>query len=122
MYLAQSGEIRTSVDTIVAETGAHRSQVVAAVQVLRKCGYIFSQTGRLGGIWLAKLPSEITVSEVVQAMENDFHLAECFGSSNNCGCGLSETCKLKPALKLALCGFLATLDKITLQDLVAEAA
>ncbi|MES0882713.1 RrF2 family transcriptional regulator [Roseibium sp. SCP14] len=121
MYLAVHADQRCSIDVVVEQCNSHRSQVVAAVQILRKAGYIASSAGRNGGIWLDAEPEDITVSEVVQLMENDFQLAQCFASAGNCDCVIKDVCLLRPALKSALGAFFQELQNVTLLDLISNA-
>lgn len=120
MYLAVHAEDRCSIDLIVEKCHAHRSQVVAAVQTLRKAGYIETSAGRTGGIWLKMPPEDISVSDVVRLMETDFQLAVCFSASSDCRCALTQVCGLKPGLKAALDAFFGVLGTLTLKDLVAN--
>lgn len=120
MYLAINSDQRCSIDTIVEKCYSHRSQVVGAVQTLRKAGYISSSAGRTGGIWLKKAPGDIKISEIIQLMENDFQLAACFSRSGECRCAIVEVCLLRQALNSALGSFFEELDKLTLADIVAN--
>jgi len=122
MYLAINTEKRSSIDAIVEKCYAHRSQVVAAVQVLRKAGYIESSAGRTGGIWLNMPPEEITVSEIVKLMENDLQLAACFSNSDKYRCPIKDVCRLKLGLETALEAFFGVLDALTVRDLIANSA
>lgn len=57
MHLAILRGRKISIDDLVDNYIGHRSQVIAAVQELRKAGMIASSTGRNGGIWLYKNPA-----------------------------------------------------------------
>jgi Rrf2 family nitric oxide-sensitive transcriptional repressor len=75
--------------------------------------------GRSGGIKLAKHPSDINIGHVVRAMEDDFHLLECFDCATNY-CVITPACKLKHVLNDALQAFLDVLDSYTLEDLLVN--
>lgn len=53
--------------------------------ILIKSGLVVSQRGSHGGISLAKPPSEITLSEIVEAIEGPFALNACLGEAGQCG-------------------------------------
>ncbi|QAS52890.1 Rrf2 family transcriptional regulator [Halobacillus litoralis] len=89
------------------------------IHELNKLGLIETIRGRSGGIRLAKNPEEINVGSVVRAMEDDFHLLECFDCATNY-CVITPACKLKHALHEALRAFLNVLDGYTLKDLLAN--
>lgn len=89
------------------------------IHELNKLSLIETIRGRAGGIKLAKPPEEINVGEVVRAMEDDFHLLECFDGATNY-CVITPACKLRGVLYEALQAFLKVLDAYTLKDLLAN--
>ncbi|MBN9654380.1 Rrf2 family transcriptional regulator [Halobacillus litoralis] len=89
------------------------------IHELNKLELIETLRGRSGGIRLAKEPAEINIGNVVRAMEDDFHLLECFDCATNY-CVITPACKLKGVLHEALRAFLNVLDKYTLEDLLTN--
>ncbi len=79
-------------------------------------GILRSIRGAKGGVSLARLPEEVTLSEVIQLLEGSIAPVECI---NNPGvCSRSELCAPRDIwgeLKKAMDG---VLESITLQDLV----
>jgi len=79
-------------------------------------GIVRSARGARGGVWLAKLPQEIRLSEVIHLLEGSISPAECV---NNPGvCARSELCVTRDIwgeMKEAMNG---VLESTTLQDLV----
>ncbi len=92
----------------------HLGQVV---RLLGKHGFIQAMRGRNGGITLTRPADEISVGAVFRVFEFDHPFAECFDASTNT-CPLASCCWLRPALKRAIEAFYATLDKMTLDDLM----
>ncbi|REJ09837.1 Rrf2 family transcriptional regulator [Halobacillus trueperi] len=89
------------------------------IHELNKLELIETLRGRSGGIRLAKEPADINIGNVVRAMEDDFHLLECFDCATNY-CVITPACKLKGVLHEALRAFLTVLDKYTLEDLLTN--
>ncbi|RDY71339.1 Rrf2 family transcriptional regulator [Halobacillus sp. SY10] len=89
------------------------------IHELNKLELIETLRGRSGGIRLAKEPADINIGSVVRAMEDDFHLLECFDCATNY-CVITPACKLKGVLHEALRAFLTVLDKYTLEDLLTN--
>lgn len=108
---------KISIDDLVERYIGHRSQVVAAVQELRKAGMIASTPGRRGGIWINKDPSEIRLAEVVRMFETDFCLTRCFSDPD--ACLLYHCCKFRDVLQESLAGFFEPLEKTTIADIIA---
>jgi Rrf2 family nitric oxide-sensitive transcriptional repressor len=92
---------------------AHLTKVA---HVLGKTGWVATVRGRNGGMRLGVAPRTLKLGQVVQRLEADFALVECFGADNRCV--LTDGCGLQHALALAMKAFLAELDHYTLADLV----
>jgi Rrf2 family protein len=60
--------------------------------ILTKAGLLVSVRGSHGGIRLAKDPSQISLFEVIEAVEGPLRLNSCIG--NNGVCGHNPTCKV----------------------------
>jgi len=72
----------------------------------------------VGGVSLAHPPKEITVGEVVRAIEADFAIVECMQTGNST-CTFIGNCKLRHTIQQATEAFLKTLDAQTLEGLVS---
>ena len=92
---------------------AHLTKVA---HVLGKTGWVDTVRGRNGGMRLAAAPRTLRLGAVIQRLEADFALVECFGADNHCV--LTGGCGLQDALALAAKAFFAELDRYTLADLV----
>ncbi len=116
LYLAARPERLVSTQEVSEAYGISKNHLVRVVQALGKHGYIEVRPGRSGGITLARAPSEISLAQVFQVTEPDFHLVECFDRETNT-CPIAPACGLKGVLFEAREAFLAVLDKYTLADL-----
>jgi Rrf2 family nitric oxide-sensitive transcriptional repressor len=61
-----------------------RDHVAKVVHRLGKLGYVHNVRGIGGGIELARPPTDVSVGEVIRAIETDTHLLECVGRENVC--------------------------------------
>lgn len=120
IYLAINRERIVPIDEIVEKSSSHRSQVVSAVQTMRKSGYLKSVVGRSGGIALAREPEKISVSEILKLVEPDFYLTECHLRGCRVRCTFYAACRLKGEFDTALSRFFDYLDGVTLADLAAN--
>jgi len=64
------------------------------LQVLMKNNLVESVQGIHGGYHLAKHPDEISVSEVINALENSTGIVECMVDGKD-SCGRSDTCSIR---------------------------
>jgi len=79
-------------------------------------GLVRSTRGPRGGVWLVKPPSEIKLSEVVQALEGSIAPVECV--NNPALCVRSALCASREVWSRMKEAIIQVLDSTTLQDLV----
>lgn len=118
MQLALLKGRKISIDELVDCDVGHRSQIVAAIQELRKAGMIASASGRNGGIWIAQDPATIHIADIIQMFESDFHLTKCFSDPE--ACDFYPNCRFRSVLDEALERFFEPLRKTTVADLVRD--
>lgn len=87
------------------------------LQRLAKRGLIVSQSGPKGGYVLARSPAEITVGEVVRAIEGPIHIVSCFETSD---CPQISRCNLRRPVQKIQASISYLLDSMSLAELAAE--
>ncbi len=123
IYLALKGNSKCTISEISDSYGISKEHLRKVVHNLSKQGYLKTNTGRGGGLFLAKPASEIIVGEIVRKTEEDFKLVECFDPVTNTvtnNCVIETDCKLRHVLNEGLLSFLGVLDKYSIQDLVEQ--
>lgn len=116
MFLALQGEERTSIHIVAERYGISENHLMKVTQRLAALGVVDALRGRGGGIRLGTPAEQITVGQVVRAMEPDFALVECFAPENTCP--ITPACELRSVLDEARNAFLGVLDGYTLAQLV----
>ncbi|MDE3121108.1 MAG: Rrf2 family transcriptional regulator [Paracoccaceae bacterium] len=94
----------------------HLAQVI---NTLGQLDFVETVRGRRGGLRLARRMDQINVGDVFRAFEASVPFAECFEPQANT-CPLVDVCILRNALSAAIEAFYATLDRLTLRDLVKD--
>ena len=117
IYLALRSNERTTIDQLTNAYDVSRHHIRSVVHHLAKLGYIDSTQGKGGGVTLALKPEQISIREIVENTENDFHIVECFNPEGN-SCPIEPLCVLKQALSEASKQFLQTLEDYTIADLI----
>jgi len=84
--------------------------------VLRKAGLIRSIRGPQGGHMLMRPPSQITMGEVVAALEGNIAVLDCLDDMG--ACQLSERCGQRSVWQEVRAVTRRILDSVTLQDLL----
>jgi len=83
---------------------------------LKRAQYVKSVRGSRGGHMLAKSPDEITVGEIVEALEGSVRLTDCI--DNPAACNRSDQCLTRLVWKEATQAMYDKLNSITLSDLL----
>ena len=110
MVLARNDGGPVSLPNFAAEQGLSYNHVAKVAQALGRAGFIVSHRGRSGGVSLSRPAIDLTVGEVVRALEPGMRLADC------AGCSLRSDCTTSNVLADALAAFLAVLDRMNLAD------
>jgi Rrf2 family nitric oxide-sensitive transcriptional repressor len=93
--------------------------MVRVIQTLAEHRYVDIHTGRSGGVVLAREPRLIRLGDVVRDAEPNLRLVECFDKETNT-CPISPVCALKGMLNEGLQAFLDTLNRYTVEDILAN--
>lgn len=107
--------VRTS--EIAQMCNASLNHLLQVVNALQTHGFIETQRGRGGGVYLTRDPSQISMGKVFRVFEAGLPFAECFDPETNT-CPLHESCRLRSYISRAVEAFYHELDMVTLQDLV----
>ncbi|MDE2026944.1 MAG: Rrf2 family transcriptional regulator [Candidatus Omnitrophica bacterium] len=116
IYLGIKQE-KSSIGEISKAYNLSKNHIVKVVHNLVKLGYVRSIQGKGGGITLAVDPRKINLGSIVEKIEPDFNLVECFNDKKNV-CRISPVCSLKGFLRQAQKAFLDSLKKHTLEDIL----
>ena len=116
MYLAK--ERRETPAITLAEISAQfdlpRNHVAKVAGKLIKHGWVNGTRGRLGGLHLAKSPSDIYLGQVLRILEGHEAVIDC----EKLQCKLKDGCELRSALAKAYGAFFDVLDQYTLADVI----
>jgi FeS assembly SUF system regulator len=108
--------LRTARDLAV-ESRLPLSTVSKLLKQLLQSGLLTSHRGIKGGYILAKEPQEISVIDIISAIEGPMALTEC--STDVTGlCNLESFCPIKSNQQIINQAVRGVLDRITLSDLV----
>jgi Rrf2 family nitric oxide-sensitive transcriptional repressor len=113
MYLASTTE-RATAAQIAQVFGISAHHLAKVVNQLSRLGYVRSIRGIGGGIELARVPAEIRLGDVIEALEGNLHLLECVATEHVCA--IQSFCKLKGVLAQAERVQLDYLNQVTLAD------
>ena len=112
-----TGESLRTARDLARESRVPVSTVSKLLKQLLQSGLLTSHRGTKGGYVLARAPRQISVVEIISAIEGPMALTEC--STDVTGlCSLERRCPIKTNQQIINQAVLGVLDKITLSDLI----
>ena len=95
LHLARTGNTeRSATSTSAQEQNIPPSFLAKIISQLSIAGLLHTSRGARGGVTLAREPKEITLLEVVEAIDGPIQLNECVG--DNGACTFDHDCPIKP--------------------------
>lgn len=95
LYLARLGSTeRAATSTVAKEQHIPPSFLAKIISQLSIAGLLHTSRGARGGVTLAREPKEISLLEVVEAIDGPIQLNECIGDDG--ACVFDKDCPLKP--------------------------
>lgn len=105
-----------SAKELAAETHLPDAIASKVLKTLARSDLLESHRGAHGGYSLAKAPGEITVAEIVNALEGPIAITDC--SSAEASCDLEILCRARPSLQQINLVVQEALEGITLADMI----
>ncbi len=116
-YLSHLGpEERAATSQIAQEQRIPPSFLAKIVSQLSVAGLLQTSRGARGGVSLARSPEEITLLDVVEAIDGPILLNECVGCAGDCSFG--EDCPMKPVWQETQADLVRRLKGITFDSFV----
>jgi Rrf2 family protein len=95
LYLSRMGNNqRAATSTVAKEQSIPPSFLAKIISQLSIAGLLHTSRGARGGVTLAREPKEITLLEVIEAIDGPIQLNECVGE--NATCTFDHDCPLRP--------------------------
>lgn len=119
----KTGEKATSITDIARKEGISAAYLEQLLNRLRHKGLIESIRGPRGGYVLSKRPQEITVGDIVKALEGSIYPVRCVTKKRiaDNACRLSKDCVPKIVWHKLAKAIEDCLESVTLEDMKAEA-
>lgn len=118
LHLARNGDVRTATSTIAEEQKIPPSFLAKIISQLSIAGLLHTSRGARGGVTLARDPHEITLLEVIEAIDGPIQLNECV--SDAAACSFEENCPLRPVWCEAQEELVTRLKASNFADMVAR--
>ncbi|MET9085800.1 Rrf2 family transcriptional regulator [Streptomyces sp. NPDC090075] len=121
MRLAVAGESSPTTREVAADMDVPYTHAAKVVAELQHLGLVDARRGRGGGLTLTGKGRTASVGALVRRFEGDGDVVDCDGTATSVTpCPLSSACRLRGALRRAQEAFFASLDPVTVADMVGE--
>lgn len=118
--LAVHEDDAVSIQSIADRQGISESYLEQLVRLLKKAGLVTSVRGAGGGYRLAKPASEISVGDILRALEGNLDAVSCAALQEESGCEGADCCVTKFVWKKINDAITQTVDGIWLEELVRD--
>ena len=113
---AEKGDVMTT-GLLSSETGIPEPTVSKVLKLLARQKIVLSVRGANGGYMMERCPKEITVTELITALEGPIALTECVDGGHT-DCMIDSLCPLKGGWNKVNMAVKEALDKVALADLL----
>ena len=115
-----SEEGPVSINSIAQRQNLSEGYLEQLMAKLKKAGLVKSLRGSGGGYVLAKDASEVSVGDVLRALEGNMELVTCAAFHEAEACGLEKTCVTKYVWQKINESILSTIDETKIDTLVEQ--
>ena len=108
---------RLSATILAEETGVPLPTAQKLVGKLAAAGLLNSARGAGGGFILARPVAEISLADIVEAVEGPIAMTQCCGTEESSDCALDSHCKVKPHMSVVSDAMRGALGAVSLESL-----
>ena len=108
---------RLSATELASETGVPLPTTQKLMGQLAGCGLLSSARGAGGGFALARPAAEISLADIVEAVEGPIAMTVCSGSEGASDCALDAHCRVKPHMGVVGNAVRGALGAVSLTEL-----
>ncbi len=116
-FLATRRGATVTTAEIAADTGVPVPPVAKILKILARAGIVCSLRGAGGGYALARPAADISIAQIVEALEGPIALAECVDGSEN-QCGVEMLCPMRGGWNRISEAIASALSEVTLLDMI----
>ena len=115
---ARRGEdVRLSAAELAQDTGVPLPTAQKLMGSLAGAGLLTSARGAGGGFALARPVADISLADIVEAVEGPIAMTMCSGSDDASDCALDAHCRVKPHMGVVSSAVRGALGAVSLQEL-----
>ncbi|MDL2294214.1 Rrf2 family transcriptional regulator [Ruminococcaceae bacterium OttesenSCG-928-D13] len=133
MYITQEADYAIRIVRCLAKCGQRRDARSISEEVnvtlrfslkilgkLSGAGIVRSFKGNRGGYELAHQPADITLKDVLGAVEGPYAMSRCVGGEGDCNCGVTSNCAVQNTFKRISDSINTQLDAVNFETILEE--
>lgn len=117
IYIAISDGKTCTITEIAESYKISKNHLMKVVHKLSQLDILKTLRGKGGGLLLNVSPAQLNLKDLIEKLEPNFFIVECFDSANG-KCVIKPVCQLKKVLYEAHNSFMHTLAKYSIQDVI----
>lgn len=115
------GAARLSATELAADTGVPLPTAQKLMGQLAGAGLLSSARGAGGGFSLSRAAAEISLADIIEAIEGPIAMTQCSGSDEPSDCAMDAHCRVKPHMGVVSTAVRGALEAVSLEQLRAPA-
>ncbi len=119
-FMARDPDRFYSAATVAEGTGLPLPSVSKLLKLLVKSGVVTSRRGVSGGYGLGRTPNNISVADLVTAVDGPIALADCLEGSSGSACGIESFCVIRGPWQKVSDAIKVALEEVTLADITSS--
>lgn len=117
---ASAGDERLSASALAEQTGLPLPTAQKVLGKLTAAGLLTATRGIGGGVAFARPPRDISLADIIEAVEGPIAMTQCSGSEEASDCALDSHCRLKPHMHVVSRTVRDALAAVSLTDLTSH--
>jgi len=114
----KKSDVPASADHLGSVTGLETPTVSKILKQLKNAGLLDAKRGATGGYFLLKSKQDITLHDVIKAIEGGVSLTDC--AEDDSACHLTHDCYMSAGMKKVNQVILNALENVTVSDILDE--
>ena len=110
LYYPDNPVSASTLESYISVSGKYLEKIM---RMLSRRGIVTANRGATGGYFLAKAPEQITIGQIVRALEDDMEIIECVSKDSKCKC-----CPTSNVWKKLYDGINQLLDSMNLEQMI----
>ena len=111
---------RLSATELAGETGVPLPTAQKLMGKLAAAGLLDSVRGAGGGFTLARSGQQISLADIIEAVEGPIAMTQCSGTDEASDCALDAHCRVKPHMNIVSNAVRGALGSVSLQSLASN--